>query len=84
MIEQTIYGLEHNLEQIVNKDLFKILKSIDRMVKSDNPRAILNKHEKDYNKMSNVKKSITLQEGANDPFFTAPDDGDITRGGKKK
>ena len=67
------------------------------MVKSDNPRAILNKHKKDYLRMSNIKKSwepkkefvdksgkvyVTAEEDVS-PFIEAPD-GEISRGGKKK
>ena len=62
LIEQSIYGLRYNLEQMIPKDLFKVIESIDEMVKSDNPRQVFEKHAKDYNKLSNVKKSIVVKE----------------------
>ena len=62
LIEQSIYGIRHNLEQMINKDLAKVLRSIDEMVKSDKPREVFEKYAKDYNKLSNVKKSLVVKE----------------------
>ena len=59
---QSIYGIRHNLEQMINKDLAKVLRSIDEMVKSDNPRKVFDRYKKLYNKISNVKKSIVVKE----------------------
>ena len=41
------------IEQIVNRDLFKLLNSIDEMVKSDSPIEVYRKYEPLYLKMSN-------------------------------
>ena len=62
LIEQSIYGIRHNLEQMINKDLAKVLRSIDEMVKSDDPRQVFEKYKTLYNKVSNVKKSIVTKE----------------------
>ncbi len=62
LIEQSIYGIRHNLEQMINKDLAQVLRSIDEMVKSDNPRKVFDRYKKLYNKISNVKKSIVVKE----------------------
>jgi len=47
---------------MINKDLAKVLRSIDEMVKSDKPREVFEKYAKDYNKLSNVKKSLVVKE----------------------
>ena len=47
---------------MINKDLAKVLRSIDEMVKSDNPRKVFDKYKTLYNKVSNVKKSIVTKE----------------------
>ena len=62
LIEQSIYGIRHNLEQMINKDLAQVLRSIDEMVKSDNPRKVFDRYKKLYNKISNVKKSLVVKE----------------------
>ena len=41
------------IEQIVNRDLFKLLNSIDEMVKSDSPIEVYRKYEPLYLKLSN-------------------------------
>ena len=41
------------IEQIVNRDLFKLLNSIDEMVKSDSPIEVYKKYEPLYLKLSN-------------------------------
>ena len=41
------------IEQIVNVDMFKLLKSIDEMVKSDSPMEVYKKYEPLYLKLSN-------------------------------
>ena len=43
------------ISQIVNNDLFKLLKSIDEMVKSDSPMEVYRKYEPLYLKMSNPR-----------------------------
>ena len=62
LIEQSIYGIRHNLEQMIPKDLAQVLRSIDEMVKSDNPRKVFDRYKKLYNKISNVKKSLVVKE----------------------
>ena len=62
LIEQSIYGIRHNLEQMINKDLAQVLRSIDEMVKSDKPREVFDKYKTLYNRVSNVKKSIVTKE----------------------
>ena len=62
MIEQAVYGLQHNLEQMMDKDLHQVLVSIDEMVKSDNPKMVFDKYTPLYTKLSNTKTSKTLVE----------------------
>jgi len=62
MIEQSVFALEHSLEQLLKKDLYQVIRSIDEMVKSDDPRRVFEKYKSLYNRVSNVKKSIVTKE----------------------
>ena len=44
------------LEQIVDRDLYKVMKSIDEMVKSDDPKKVFEKYKPLYLKLSNSKQ----------------------------
>ena len=46
------------IEQIVNNDMFKLLKSIDEMVKSDLPMEVFKKYEPLYLKLSNPNQEV--------------------------
>ena len=46
------------VEQIVNVDMFKLLKSIDEMVKSDSPMEVYKKYEPLYLKLSNPNQEV--------------------------
>jgi len=65
-VEHYIDGHEYILEQVVDKDTFKVLKSIDEMVKSDNPVKVFEKHKHLYKKLSNTKKEHSY---ASNQFF---------------
>ena len=62
MIEQSVFSLEHSLEQLLKKDLYQVVRSIDEMVKSDDPRRVFEKYKALYNRVSSVKKSIVVKE----------------------
>lgn len=56
MITDLIYGHDYILKQSVDAEVYKILKSIDEMVKSDSPNRVFEKYKQLYMKMSNTKK----------------------------
>lgn len=58
-IEHYINGHDYILQQSVNKDVYRVLHSIDEMVKSDNPSKVFEKYKSLYTKMSNVKQERT-------------------------
>ena len=55
-IEHYINGHDYILQQIVDRDVYKVLHSIDEMVKSDNPIKVFEKYKPLYKKLSNTKK----------------------------
>jgi len=55
-VTDLVYGHAYILEQAIDKDVYKVLKSIDEMVKSNNPLMVFEKYKSLYIKMSNVKK----------------------------
>ena len=66
-IDYYINGHDYILEQVVDKDVYKVLKSIDEMVKSDNPVAVFEKYKHLYSKLSNTKKDSIV--GDTNKFF---------------
>ena len=46
------------VKQIVNTDMFKLLKSIDEMVKSDSPMEVYKSYEPLYLKLSNPNQEV--------------------------
>ena len=59
-IESIIYGHDFILKQSVSTELYKMLHSIDEMVKSDNPNMVFEKYKQLYTKMSNTKKNTQV------------------------
>ena len=55
-VTDLVYGHDYILEQAINKNVYKVLKSIDEMVKSDDPLMVFEKYKSLYSKMSNTKK----------------------------
>ena len=55
-VTELIYGHDYILEQAVDREVYKVLKSIDEMVKSDDPTKVFEKYKQVYMKMSNTKK----------------------------
>ena len=51
-----VYGHNYILEQIVDRDLYKVMTSIDEMVKSDDPKRVFEKYKPLYLKLSSSKK----------------------------
>ena len=66
-VESIVYGHDFILQQTLSTDIYKILHSIDDMVKSDNPRLVFEQHKPLYSKMSNTKKEI--QANSTHTFF---------------
>ncbi len=56
-VTELIYGHDYILEQAVDREVYKVLKSIDEMVKSDDPTQVFEKYKQVYMKMSNTKKN---------------------------
>tara|TARA_Y100001973_G_scaffold82593_1_gene122144 strand:+ start:394 stop:1593 length:1200 start_codon:yes stop_codon:yes gene_type:complete len=63
LIEHYINGHDYILEQVVDRDVYKVLKSIDEMVKADDSTKVFEKYKHLYKDMSNVKKSETYSTG---------------------
>ena len=58
MVTELVYGHDYILEQAINSEVYKVLHSIDEMVKSDNPGRVFEKYKQLYMKMSNTKKEL--------------------------
>tara|TARA_R100000329_G_C7503850_1_gene177389 strand:- start:196 stop:624 length:429 start_codon:yes stop_codon:yes gene_type:complete len=65
-VEHYIDGHDYILEQVVDKDTYTVLKSIDEMVKSDKPIQVFEKYKHLYKKLSNTKKEHSY---ASNQFF---------------
>jgi hypothetical protein len=65
-VEHYIDGHDYILEQVVDKDTYTVLKSIDEMVKSDKPIQVFEKYKHLYKKLSNTKKEHSY---ASNSFF---------------
>tara|TARA_Y100001973_G_scaffold60236_1_gene88603 strand:+ start:806 stop:2011 length:1206 start_codon:yes stop_codon:yes gene_type:complete len=65
-IEHYINGHDYILKQVVDKDTYTVLKSIDEMVKSDKPIQVFEKYKHLYKKLSNTKKEHSY---ASNQFF---------------
>jgi queuine/archaeosine tRNA-ribosyltransferase len=59
--EYYVYTHDYMLQQIVSTDMFKLLKSLEEMIKSDNPKVIFEKHKQLYRKMSNTHKEPQIK-----------------------
>ena len=56
MVTELVYGHDYILEQAIDREVYKVLHSIDEMIKSDNPGRVFEKYKQLYMKMSNTKK----------------------------
>jgi len=65
-VEHYIDGHNYILEQVVDKDTYTVLMSIDEMVKSDKPIQVFEKYKHLYKKLSNTKKEHSY---ASNQFF---------------
>jgi hypothetical protein len=59
MVTELIYGHDYILEQAVDSEVYKVLRSIDDMVKSEDPSRVFESYKQLYMKMSNTKKQPT-------------------------
>ena len=55
-VTELIYGHDYILKQAVDSEVYKVLRSIDEMVKSEDPDVVFERYKHLYRKMSNVKK----------------------------
>tara|TARA_R110000851_G_scaffold24804_1_gene71784 strand:+ start:698 stop:1912 length:1215 start_codon:yes stop_codon:yes gene_type:complete len=55
-LESIVYGHDFILQQAVSNDVYKMMHSIDEMVKSDDSQRVFEKYKPLYAKMSNTKK----------------------------
>jgi len=60
MVTELIYGHDYILKQAVDGEVYKVLRSIDEMVKGDDPNKVFERYKQLYMKMSNTKKEPTL------------------------
>ncbi len=60
--EYYVHSHDHILEQVVSRDMFKLLKALDEMVKSDKPINVFEKYKQLFQKMSNLKNEIKVKE----------------------
>ena len=59
-LESIVYGHDFILKQSVSSDMYKMMHSIDEMIKSNNPRLVFEKYKPLYSKMSNTKKETQI------------------------
>jgi hypothetical protein len=60
MVTELVYGHDYILKQAIDREVYKILRSIDEMVKSDDPNTVFEKYKQLYMKMSNTKKELNI------------------------
>ena len=64
-IDRCVYYINSHpyiLQQAVSADMFKLLNSIDEMVKSDKPYEVFQKYKPLYLKLSNVNSNVETGE----------------------
>ena len=59
--EYYVHSHDYMLQQIVSTDMYTLLKSLDEMIKSDNPKAVFEKYKQLYRKMSNTNKEPQIK-----------------------
>ena len=64
--EYYVYSHDYIKEQVLSKDMQELLKSIDEMVKSDNPRKTFEKYKPLFKRLSNTKVDLS---NSNHDFF---------------
>jgi len=64
--EYYVYSHDYIKEQVLSKDMRELLKSIDEMVKSDNPRKTFEKYKPLFKRLSNTRVDLT---NSNHDFF---------------
>ena len=65
--EYYVYSHDYILKQILSNDMYELLMTLDKMVKSDNPRIIFEKYKPLYKKLSNTKTEPNVN--TNHKFF---------------
>ena len=60
MVTELIYGHDYILKQAIDSEVYKVLHSIDEMVKSEDPNKVFEKYKQLYTKMSNTKKEPAI------------------------
>ena len=69
-LDSAVKGHDYVLSQLISKDMFRVLKSIDEMVKSDSPHRVFEKYKPLYIKLSNTMRERSIEIEGN-PFFDA-------------
>ena len=59
--EYYVHSHDYILKQVVSKDMYELLKSLDKMVKSDNPIQVFEKYKQLYTKMSRLNKETPIK-----------------------
>ena len=59
--EYYVHSHDYMLQQIVSTDMYTLLKSLDEMIKSDNPKIVFEKYKQLYRKMSNTNKEPQIK-----------------------
>ena len=68
-IEQAVYQIDIIKEQMMDKDMWQVIQSLDEMIKSDKPREVFNRNKRLYEKISSVKKSLNVSSEKSTKFF---------------
>ena len=64
--EYYVHSHDYILQQVVSTDMYKLLTSLDKMVKSDNPTKVFEKYKQLYTKMSRLNNDTPMK---NHDFF---------------
>ena len=59
--EYYVHSHDYILQQVVSTDMYKLLTSLDKMVKSDNPTKVFEKYKQLYTKMSRLNNETPVK-----------------------
>ena len=64
--EYYVHSHDYILQQVVSTDMYELLTSLDKMVKSDDPTKVFEKYKQLYTKMSRLNNDTPMK---NHDFF---------------
>jgi len=70
VIADFVYHHDYLLEQVTSKDTFHVMRILDEIIKSDNPRKVLLKNESYLIGLSTVINNSTVKDNSISEFFT--------------